>query len=301
MTERETAETIDLVLKDSRWIGVHLARAYLEVCRGTNPEAVARQLYKSGSITLTKAKQILPKFKSSGFRQFIPKREKLGSAENPVTKLFPAAITEQRFLAECDSLQQNRSSVDCMDELENLRGHDREKYGMVMSILNSGFQAGGKVPRSERVKDGQFEVVFFDVFCPKVLAGINRLVDTLEDRCFQIPMVRKTKNEIVKRFNLKKQNKDLEALREDLKLWAESRRDNIEAIYGKLDEIEEMAPLDNRFQDISEPLVAIASYADTEMANGGTRILPELMSVLLGIASNREKGENREGHCLDVL
>ncbi len=37
-----------------------------------------------------------------------------------------------------------------LDELENVRGEDKEKYQAVMTVLNAGFQAGGKVPRVEK-------------------------------------------------------------------------------------------------------------------------------------------------------
>lgn len=181
-----------------------------------------------------------------------------------------------------------------LDELENIRAEDKEKYQAVMTVLNSGFQAGGKVPRVERVKDAGFEVVYFNAFCPKVLAGINRLADTIEDRAFKLPMVRKTKEERVERFNLRRQGKELEGLRRELELWREERRGAIEALYDGLAEIPELTSLDDRFKDISEPLVAIASYADAEAENGGRKILPDLVSLLLHMASKRDATENRE-------
>lgn len=181
-----------------------------------------------------------------------------------------------------------------LDELENVRREDREKYQAVMTVLNAGFQAGGKVPRVERVKDAGFEVVYFNAFCPKVLAGINRLADTIEDRSFKVPMVRKTKAERVERFNLRRQGQDLEAIRKELTRWAEAKRKEIEALYDNIGEIPELAALDDRFKDISEPLIAIASYADAEAANGEEKILPEFNSLLLDMSGKREEGEKQE-------
>ena len=180
-----------------------------------------------------------------------------------------------------------------LDELENLRGQDREKYGMVMSVLNNGFQAGGKVPRTER-GEGGVQVVYFNTFCPKTLAGINRLVDTIEDRAFKIPMVRKARNEKVERFSLRKQGRELEALRDEIALWAEARGKVIEALYDAMDEIEQLAGLDDRFKDISEPLAVIASYADAEAIDGQLRILPELTALLSVMAGKRDELERRE-------
>lgn len=180
-----------------------------------------------------------------------------------------------------------------IDELENLRREDKEKYGMVISILNSGFQQGGKVPRTEK-REGGFEVVYFNAFCPKVLAGISRLADTVEDRAFKIPMIRKTKQERVERFNLRKQGKALKQLQAEIELWAQDRRAHIEAVYDSIEEIPELAPLDDRLKDISEPLVAIASYADAEALNGQQRVVPKLISLLLDMFGKRQENEKRE-------
>jgi len=102
-----------------------------------------------------------------------------------------------------------------LDEIENLKASDKDKYGAIMSVLNSGFQAGSTVPRNEK-GEGGFKVVEFNTYSPKVLAGISSLTDTIEDRAFKIPMVRKTKAEKVERFNLRKQGKELEGLRREL-------------------------------------------------------------------------------------
>ena len=180
------------------------------------------------------------------------------------------------------------------DELESLRTQDKDKYGAVMGILNNGFQAGGKVPRTEKM-DGKWKVSYYSAFCPKVLAGINRVVDTIEDRSFKIPMVRKTKAEKVERFNLRKQGRELKTKRDELNLWAEAKKSDIEALYDGIEEIEQLVNLDDRFKDISEPLVTIVGYADAEAANGQRRILPSLISLLLDMAGKRSEVEERSG------
>ncbi len=93
---------------------------------------------------------------------------------------------------------------------------------------------------------------------------------------------------------MRKQDKALEHLREELGLWAEARREDIASLYDGIDEIPRLASLDDRFKDISEPLVAIASYADTEAANGQRRILPDIISLLLGMAGKRGESEKQE-------
>jgi len=115
MNEADVANALITVLPNSRWIGVSLSRAFLALQQGADYDDVARSLYQGGSFTLAKAKEILPELKSS-FIKFVPQRGKLGSAENPITKLFPAAITEQRFLTEIDNLRTSKPSVDYQDE-----------------------------------------------------------------------------------------------------------------------------------------------------------------------------------------
>jgi hypothetical protein len=43
-------------------------------------------------------------------------KKKTGSVENPVTKLFPAAVTERQFLDEMDRLREIRPTIDYRDE-----------------------------------------------------------------------------------------------------------------------------------------------------------------------------------------
>lgn len=114
--ETITAESLTSVLKGSRWVGVNLAQAYLNKIKGEDDETNARSLYESGPMTLRRAREVIPKIDTTGFLNFIPKRERLGSAENPITKLFPAAITEQRFLSEIDLLCEKRNSVNYDDD-----------------------------------------------------------------------------------------------------------------------------------------------------------------------------------------
>jgi hypothetical protein len=103
----------------------------------------------------------------------------------------------------------DRSHTLILDEIENIRSQDKEKHQAIMTVLNSGFAAGAKVPRVEKREEG-FEVIYLNAYCPKVLAGINRLADTIEDRCFKITMIRKSVSETVQRFNVRKQREELE-------------------------------------------------------------------------------------------
>lgn len=79
-----------------------------------------------------------------------------------------------------------------MDELDTrLRGDGGE---MLRGVLNTGFQrAGGTISICEGDKN---DVRDFSTFCPKVLAGIGRLWDTVTSRSIPIRMTRATKAEL---------------------------------------------------------------------------------------------------------
>jgi hypothetical protein len=177
-----------------------------------------------------------------------------------------------------------------LDEVENMRGQDREKYAAILTLLNAGFSAGARVPRCEKV-EGEFVITYFDCYCPKILAGIARVVDTIEDRCFKISMVRKAPSEHVERFNVRRQGGALADLRRQLSIWADARRSDISAVYDELDNVAGLERLDDRFRDISEPLAAIAIIADVELANGSRRVWPDLCALFRVMAGRRDDAE----------
>ena len=121
-TDAEAAQAIVTVLPDSRWVGAGLAQAYIWAVRGEkSQEDIARHLYDLNCYSLAKAQELVPTLAMGGFLQHIKVRTKTGSAENPITKLFPAAVTEQRFLEQVDALRAARRTVDYEDDRQS--GH----------------------------------------------------------------------------------------------------------------------------------------------------------------------------------
>lgn len=106
MSDSELARAVSTILSDSRWAGAVLARAAVALAGGATDEAAARALYQSGCYTLTKARSLIQPLKEKGFVALIDERTRTGSAENPVTKLFPGAVTERHFLACLDEQTQ---------------------------------------------------------------------------------------------------------------------------------------------------------------------------------------------------
>jgi hypothetical protein len=78
-------------------------------------------MYDRGFGTLTKCRATVPEIRKGGFLRLLTPRPRTGSAENPITKMFPAAITEQRFLEALDTLCAKVSGLSYDDERES--GH----------------------------------------------------------------------------------------------------------------------------------------------------------------------------------
>lgn len=178
-TETEAAQAIQAVLPDSRWIGTGLAKAYLWLINQERSEdAVARHLYERGCFSLTKARKIVPTLVQDGFLCRIKPRTKTGSAENPITKLFPAAITEQRFLEEVDNLRCQRGTVDYEDDRDS-------GYSLIDFTLTEGEL---RLPVNVKNAGTRFE-------------NAEQLVGLKPDDCIPIP-VYKAYNAIDKEPNL---------------------------------------------------------------------------------------------------
>jgi rubrerythrin len=88
------------------------------------------------------------------------------------------------------------------------------------ALLNAGWQRGLTVPRVERSRQGEFVVREFETFCPKVLVGLGRLADTVEDRAIHITLQRKKPNESVCDFYLQDAREEAKPICEALERWA---------------------------------------------------------------------------------
>jgi hypothetical protein len=115
------ANAILEVIPESRWLGAQMARCQIAIQRGDPIDKAARQLYEQGSLSLTKARQTAVALQTQPLESLLTPRAKTGSAENPVTKLFPAAITERQFVEVLDLLCAQRPSVSYRDE--RTQGH----------------------------------------------------------------------------------------------------------------------------------------------------------------------------------
>jgi len=171
-------------------------------------------------------------------------------------------ISEATLFREADS-----GKTLILDESENLQTADRQRWGALMSVFNDGFKKGGMVPRQEADPEnkGKFKTAYFSTYSPKVFAGLNDVLDTIESRSFKIVMIKKTSSEHVERFSLRLQQTELDSLRNQIKTWSLVKRliigDNY-AVMGS--NYRDFKGLDDRLVDILEPLAVIAAFADVE-------------------------------------
>src|SRR5207249_465454 len=84
------------------------------------------------------------------------------------------------------------------DEVETLRG-DKDRFDALITVLNVGFERGGVVTRLEK-RGERFVEEPYEVYAPRVLAGIAGLKDTLEDRALTLVMLRRRRGEAVARI-----------------------------------------------------------------------------------------------------
>ena len=182
-----------------------------------------------------------------------------------------------------------------LDELDKLRNVDKEKYGEVLAVLNAGYEDGGAVLRCN---SKTHTVEQYPVFYPKALAGIESIADTLSDRSFQVQMERSAQR--MPRLNLRKMSDLFTRLREGLQQWVDEHAEVIVQAYDALpDQLDCLESFDDRFQDISEPLIVIATLADAERPEG-PQLLPRLLEGLKS-ASGRREPSGREKQLIEFL
>jgi len=149
-------------------------------------------------------------------------------------------------------IEQTRPTL-LIDEADTFLSAKDELRG----ILNSGYTRKTayvlrvfRGPASCRL--GPSPIVRFSCWCPKVLAAIGRLPETLADRCIMLRMQRKTPGEQCERLR----NLDANHLRRRCARFVLDHRADIASVHPTLP-----AGLNDRAADIWEPLLALADLA----------------------------------------
>jgi uncharacterized protein DUF3631 len=127
----------------------------------------------------------------------------------------------------------------------------------LLAILNAGYKRGATVDRCGGANRDKLES--FQVFCPKAFAGIGKLPDTTQDRCFPIRLERQ-KRCARRRFNEQAVESRLQPIRERFEAWAESEDIKSKVAVSILDSAFPDS-LSDRAVEVCEPLYKIAIMA----------------------------------------
>jgi len=157
--------------------------------------------------------------------------------------------------------------------------HLSETASLLLQVLNAGYRKGGCVYRINIKKKEKDQLEEFEVFGPKMFAGIGSLPDTLASRSVEILLQRARADEQVAKLRQREANLEAEPIRTALAEWA----DEVEL---PLEPRRMPEGLSDREEDYWEPLLVIA-----EEAGGGWPRLAREAAVALAKA----KGSTDEG------
>jgi hypothetical protein len=152
----------------------------------------------------------------------------------------------------CRKIEDTKPTL-LLDESDASFKSGSEYSETLRGILNGGFRASGKVTICVGQGAG-LTYRDFSIYCPKAIAGIGKLPDTVADRSIPISMKRKRTGDRVHRFRKSNYVEDSDRIREALLLWSQST--NCAAKDVSLPE-----ELDDRQQDIWEILLQISDEA----------------------------------------
>jgi hypothetical protein len=181
-----------------------------------------------------------------------------------LTGRVTAAVLVRKVAAEAPAL--------LLDESDAAFKGDREYAETLRGVLNAGFRRGGVA--SLCVGQGaNITYEDFPVYCPKVIAGIGKLPDTVADRSIPIELRRRRPSEMVEWFRLRKVGPEALPISRDVRAWAQSHLDSLSTAEPDLPE-----ELDDRAQDIMEPLLAIADEVGGEWPERSRRAAVGLLT-----------------------
>ena len=188
-----------------------------------------------------------------------------------------------------------------IDEVESLSPKEKDKKPEMFSLLNGGFQKGSTVSRVES-RGKEWVNILFNAYSPKVLAGIRGVSDTIEDRSFKIPMIRKAPGERVKRFNLRQQENEVQQLRDDLYIFGLRHGPDVIELYDlSTGKIPGMDGLDDRQKDILESLACINLVIDELVDDKNQTTLKTLIGLSKVMGIKRVSNEKLDGSITAIL
>ena len=143
-----------------------------------------------------------------------------------------------------------------LDESDAAFSGDKVYSEALRGVLNDGYQKDGNatlcVGQGSNIKARSFPV-----FSPKAIAGIGKhLPSTVVDRSITIELRRRVREESVEKFRLRRVKPQSDEVRAAVECWAAA---NVERLREHVPEVPDT--MDDRAQDIWEPLLAVADVA----------------------------------------
>lgn len=169
----------------------------------------------------------------------------------------------RKINAECPTL--------LLDESDTAFKGSKEYAETLRGILNSGHRRGGKTSLCV-VSGNAIRYRDFATFCPKAIAGIGELPDTIADRSIPIRLQRALPGE-VQRFRRRDVEDVAAQLREELAALAEANVPSLRDARPLLP-----SELSARQQDGAEPLLAIADAAGGVWPEIARKALVEILT-----------------------
>lgn len=163
-------------------------------------------------------------------------------------------------------VDQNKATL-YIDEAENLwsqREKGDDDTSDIVALLNAGWMKGSKVARMEKKEDGM-QPVYFDPYCPKMLASIKGLKGALESRCVQVVMVRTKKGDIKGDLWPTERDQNFIEIRNQLYEFALKNWSGINFYYNGDGQLDKEFKISNRDWQIWKPILCIAKLIDDEL------------------------------------
>ncbi len=189
-----------------------------------------------------------------------------------------------------------------LDETDTIfrRGRD-DAHEPLRALLNAGNRRGVTIPRC--VGDGaEIRLVEFDVFTPRVLAGIGELPDTVSDRSIPIRLQRRAAHEVVERFQARSVAQEAKAIRAGWKGWALRASEDLGRARPQVPSV-----LNDRAAELWEPLLVIADLAGEDWSVRAREAAialhsgPQAQDETVGVVTLQAVIETIEAHGTDRL
>jgi hypothetical protein len=175
-----------------------------------------------------------------------------------------------------------------LDEQETLSGKT-ERAEALRGLLNAGHRRGSKATRCAGAN--RDEVREFDVFCPKVLAGIGDFSATLRDRAVVVVMQRRQASQLVTRFIYRIASQRATILKTQIEAWCSHNQDRIRAAYEAGQSVQFLS---DREEENWSPLFSVLAVADPSRFD-------ELRTCAEALSRRKAEADDEQTQTLEIL